>query len=135
MRTSAHRFLIDGASLPADVSAAAAHASRHARVVYVEAEFFGGTGAQASLGWQDGRVALGPLRTQTPGEDFEGFEEVEARGDWAINRALVWLGVRGGKGTDAFEAVGLASIATGIRAIAVGSRRPSRREAKQSPAG
>src|SRR4051794_16059797 len=39
-----------------------------ARVIYIEAECFGGTGSQAAVGWQRGVVRFRPRRTQTPTE-------------------------------------------------------------------
>lgn len=54
----------------------AARLSAGGRVVYVEAEFFGGVGEQYSVGWEGGAVAWGPLAAPD-----------------AINQALRWLGV------------------------------------------
>lgn len=99
--------LVAGHPLPADLDRSARDLSATGRVVYVEAEFFGGTGAQASIGWEHGGVALGPIRTQTPGEDYAGFEEASRPEDWAVTRALVWLGVDVTGHRDAFEALGL----------------------------
>jgi hypothetical protein len=93
--------------LPPTVEETARELSRHGRVVYVEAEFFGGTGAQAAVGWEGGVVAYGPIRTQSPGEGYDGFDEVVEGDDWAVNRALGWLGVRPRGGSDAFAAIGL----------------------------
>jgi hypothetical protein len=45
-------------------------ASRFGRLTYVHAEFFGGTGVQAAIGWQDGAVEFGP--------DFTASTAVEA---------------------------------------------------------
>lgn len=57
---------------------------------YVEAEYFGGTGGQASVVWRHGETVLGPIHS----------------GD-AINRALRVFGVEAGGGLDEFDAVGL----------------------------
>jgi len=82
--------------------------SRHSRAVYIEAEFFGGIGAQAAISYELGVESFGPLRTP-PGEEFAGASEL-AGGDWAINAALEWLGVRSDGPEDRFAAVGLTSF-------------------------
>ena len=53
---------------------------------YVEAEYFGGSGYQAALLWQEGRRSLGPT---------------------TINAVLSNLGVKAGWGRDAFDTLGL----------------------------
>ena len=93
--------------LTEDVVAEAERLSAGGRVAYVEAEFFGGQGSQAAIGWEDGLVAFGPRLTQTPGEDRDGFEPVEAGDDMAISEALLWLGVEPDPGRDAFDTLGL----------------------------
>jgi len=64
-------------------------------VLYAEAEFFGGSGSQAAIGWRDGQVWFGPLRTRTPDEDREGFAVAAGPGlrGMAINAGLRRLGV------------------------------------------
>lgn len=57
---------------------------------YVEAEFFGGAGTQASVGFRDGQVAQGPVMARD-----------------AINQALRFLGVTASEGKDEFDTVGL----------------------------
>ncbi len=76
-------------------------------VIYIEAEFFGGVGSQAAVGWQGGVVGFGPLRTQTPTEDREGYAVVGESDDMAINAALRWLGVTRTELRDEFDTVGL----------------------------
>lgn len=100
-----------------DVSAAASGLSARGRVVYVEAEFFGGTGSQAALGWEGGRVAFGPLLTQTPGEGRDGYTDVPAGEDLAIDRALRWLGVSADGAHDEFDALGLGELDELDRAV------------------
>jgi hypothetical protein len=110
MPTSA-RPLMDGLEVEPWVLDLAMTASRAARVAYLEAEFSGGTGAQAAIGYEHGSVGLGPLLTQSVGEGLSGFVEVPPRkaDDWAINRALAWLGVDPGDEIDAFSAAGFGS--------------------------
>ncbi len=73
----------------------AARLSAAGRVVYVEAEFFGGVGEQISAGWEAGQLVFGPVNA----------------GD-AINQALRWLGVKvepvpGELLSDEFDGLGL----------------------------
>jgi hypothetical protein len=76
------------------------------KVVYIEAEFFGGVGSQAAMGWDRGKPDFGPLRTQTEGEDRAGFESTSAE-HMAINAALRWLGVAAAPLKDEFATIGL----------------------------
>ena len=70
------------------LASAAAIASTIGDIAYLEAEFFGGEGAQACIVWRDGEVAFGPFR-----EDDEDPPVAPLR-DWPINRALRLFGVR-----------------------------------------
>ena len=81
------------------------------RLVYVEAEFFGGTGNQAAIGWDGGTPAFGPLRTQMPQEDREGFEVVANQDLMAINEALRWMGITRTEVRDEFDVVGVGRCA------------------------
>jgi hypothetical protein len=80
------------------------------RSAYVEAEFFAGTGNQAAVGLEGGMVRFGPLRTQMPTEDREGFEVVQEQDVMAINLALRWLGVVRSDLRDEFDTVGLGRV-------------------------
>jgi hypothetical protein len=79
-----------GGAVPEAVAAACSVASRRARVAYVEAELFGGSGCQASIVWDKGEITTGP-----------------SVGQHAINQALLLLGVRTAPGQDEFDALGL----------------------------
>jgi hypothetical protein len=81
------------------------------RVIYIEAEFFGGTGNQAAVGWQGGVLSFGPRRTQMPMEDREGYAVVGDQDDMAINAALRWLGIRRTQMRDEFDTVGIGRCA------------------------
>src|SRR5690349_6692820 len=59
------------------------------KLAYVEAEFFGGDGGQASVVWEEQKLVFGPLRNRH-----------------AINQALVLLGVATGAAHDEFDALG-----------------------------
>jgi hypothetical protein len=86
--------------LPHVLANVLASLSRVGAVAYVEAEFFGGSGVQASVVWDVGEIVLGPLIEK---------EEAPVRGaDAAINQALRRLGVQKKEGTfDEFEALDL----------------------------
>jgi hypothetical protein len=81
------------------------------RVIYIEAEFFGGTGSQAAVGWQGGVLSFGPRRTQMPMEDREGYAVVADQDDMAINAALRWLGITRTQTRDEFDTVGIGRCA------------------------
>jgi hypothetical protein len=78
------------------VARLAAGASAAGPVLYAEAEFFGGDGSQAAIGWRGGQVSFGPLHTQTRGEGREGFAVAAGAGlrGMALNAGLRDLGVR-----------------------------------------
>ena len=86
--------------LTADVEAVATEVSRRGRIAYIEAEFFGGLGVQASVVWDGGAVVHGPLLREYPGEN------PSQPGVDPINTALEALGVAP-TGADAFDTVGL----------------------------
>jgi len=65
--------------------------SQHGPVAYIETDYFGGTGEQAAIVWEDGRVRM-PAQQARSGP---------------INEALRLMGVRAGIMRDEFEAVGL----------------------------
>lgn len=66
--------------------------SRHGRVAYIEADYFGGTGTQTAAVWQNGRVIMEPEH---------------ADGIGPINRALSALGVTAAPGRDEFDCIKL----------------------------
>jgi hypothetical protein len=68
----------------------AAAASAAGPVAFLEAEFFGGQGSQAAIGWQAGRITFGP-----------------SEANHAINEALRWLGVTPAESLDEFDTVRL----------------------------
>jgi hypothetical protein len=79
--------------LPALITCAAKWAeliSRSNPVAFLEAEFFGGVGSQAAIGWQDGKITFGTLQTND-----------------AINQALRWLGISSAGHMDEFDTLAL----------------------------
>ncbi|MCZ7647785.1 MAG: hypothetical protein M5U26_21430 [Planctomycetota bacterium] len=83
----------------------AAALSRFGPVAYLEAEFFGGIGSQAAVVWQEKRVTLGPLHTQTVWKD--GACSALPLREQAFNTALRLLGVNADGHPDEFDALGL----------------------------
>jgi hypothetical protein len=75
-------------------------ASVQGPVAYIEADFFGGPGTQASIVWDRGRVRLKPNKRY--------FRHDKVKLDrMPINQALRMLGVKRGNHIDEFEALGL----------------------------
>ena len=64
--------------------------SQNGKVAYLEAEFFGGVGGQASTGWQNEELIFQPRQAVN-----------------AINQALQWLGVLRDQEHDEFDMIGL----------------------------
>jgi hypothetical protein len=77
--------------LSARVEEWVASASLGGRLAYVEAEYFGGTGLQAAVGFQEGAIALGPMQADVG----------------PINTALNFLGVVRTAQMDEFDTVDL----------------------------
>ena len=72
--------------------------SRQGPLAYVEAEFSGGLGHQASVVWLGGEVSWGPC--------FDGTLD-GPRAQWPINAALARLGAEPGPWIDPFAELGL----------------------------
>jgi hypothetical protein len=72
--------------------------SRQGPVAYLEAEFAGGLGHQASVVWLGGEVSWGP--------HFDGTLD-RPRAEWPINAALARLGAEPGPWIDPFAELGL----------------------------
>ena len=88
-------------------AAIARELSTDRRVAYVEAEFIGGEGTQAAVGWEAGEIAFGPRLTRTSNDDREGFEPVPWGSGMAIDEVLRWLGVERHGGRDEFDTLAL----------------------------
>jgi hypothetical protein len=76
-----------------------------APVMYCEAEYFGGSGGQLAVVWQNRAVVFGPIcpRWGQPDQPLN----VHLLSDMAINRALKVLGVEASLPSDEFDTVGL----------------------------
>lgn len=79
-----------GTVVPETLARTARNLSCQSKLIYVEAEFFGGEGGQAAALFDQGQ-AVGAASTAPD----------------AINAALRWLGVQPGERGDEFEAAGL----------------------------
>ena len=76
--------------------------SRIAPVAYVEVDFFGGAGTQASIAWRDGEIVAGPAK-----HDFESGVDDCPREGWPVNAALAAIGATVGNANDEFDALHL----------------------------
>lgn len=76
--------------------------SRTAPVTYIEVEFFGGAGTQASIAWRDGEIIAGPAK-----HDFESGVDDLPRECWPVNAALAAIGATAGDAIDEFDALRL----------------------------
>jgi|SRR5262245_7639243 len=74
-------------------------------IAYIETEYFGGTGSQSAVVWENGTIILGPCTSETVYTADDGAQEPLAHG--SINRALRCLGVLRETAIDEFDAVGL----------------------------
>lgn len=87
------------------VQEAARLSSAGSTIAYVEADFFGGEGLQASMVWVDGRVDGEPQAMDLgyPGSDAPSTE-------WPINAALRAIGVQANDQIDEFGALQLSRL-------------------------
>ena len=90
---------VDGfAYLSTRLTAVLATASRKGPVVYIETDYFGGTGSQAAAGFVDGEMVLAA---------HDAITSDPQRGEGPINKALRLVGVSASGGRDAFDTLGL----------------------------
>lgn len=105
--TGAHATTVDGLShLRQGLAQRLAHASYAGVIAYIEADFRGGIGGQASIVWHNGAVSLGPLSCSHSGG------RVPVIAEWPINRALRHLGVLATPGRDEFDTLRLGRFNT-----------------------
>ena len=76
-------------------------------IAYVETEYFGGSGSQGAILWNDGQVVLGPLHHSD--EIIDGHVVVPTLHEMPINRVLRAMGVRRTE-DDEFDSLGLSDI-------------------------
>ncbi|MEM8582857.1 MAG: hypothetical protein AAGF87_01245 [Bacteroidota bacterium] len=77
-------------------------------IAYLETEYFGGTGCQASLLLGQGDILEGPYFTETIWDEELGLFHIRPPGEKAINRVLKSMGVvKNVDMDDEFEALGL----------------------------
>lgn len=107
-------------TLTSRIAAEARAASDAGTVAYLEADFRGGVGTQASIVWCAGEVVLGPLRASNA-ERVIGLPPLD---EWPVNRALRYLGVHRDPRRDEFDALGLGRL---HRDADIGRRRFARR--------
>lgn len=92
-----HVFVCGSAEVPPMFAELMAECSAAGPLAFVEADFFGGEGAQIARVWWDGELAMGPL-TMEPGDEYDPSP---------ISQALRTLGVERGGSFDEFDVVGL----------------------------
>lgn len=104
----------------------ASNASTAGPVAYVEADYSGRKGSQASVVWKNKKILYGP--------HYEGIGELPSRGDelreMPINAALRIIGAERGNHKDPFEALGLGdhdNLAEWVAAMAETPRDTPRR--------
>jgi hypothetical protein len=76
--------------------------SRSVPVAYIEVEFFGGAGTQASIAWRDGEFIAAPVK-----HDFESGVDDLPRERWPVNAALAAIGATAANAIDEFDALRL----------------------------
>jgi hypothetical protein len=76
--------------------------SRSAPVAYIEVEFFGGAGTQASIAWRDGEIIADPAK-----HDFESGIDDLPRERWPVNAALAAIDATAANAMDEFDALRL----------------------------
>lgn len=96
--------LLTNRPLPPALTELLRRTSREGPIAYVEADFFGGIGQQASVLWEHGEVVLGPLVDPEP----VNLVERGAHSEWPFNHVLRRMGVLVSPGhPDEFATVGL----------------------------
>ncbi len=91
-------YVADFAYLSTSLTKALSAASREGPVVYIETEYFGGTGSQAAAAFVDGEMVFA---------DHDADTRDTKRRDGPINKALRLLGVPASGDRDEFDTLGL----------------------------
>ena len=93
----------NGLQLSSGDMAFAARASKGTALAFVETDYFGGTGSQSAILWDNGQIRLGPALMNS--------NEARNRPQslWPINATLRALGVSATDSNDEFEVSGLAN--------------------------
>lgn len=78
-------------------------------MAYFETEYFGGSGTQAAIAYQKGKVLKGPLHTTTAWDEEAAAYVHTPSGERAINRILYEIGLEKRNDMDGFDALGLGS--------------------------
>lgn len=99
--TEAHRELLE-------------HESRrlNAALAYLETDYFGGTGSQCAVLFENGQQTLYPLKTETKWNTELHQYVHQPEGERAINAVLKAMGVWNSKAMDKFDALELGKYRT-----------------------
>ena len=79
--------------------------SQYSRIIYCDAEFFGGMGGQFAVSWEDRKILSGPFFTRINQPNVE--YNVTNIDDMAINKCLESIGIKKGWFSDSFSRLGL----------------------------
>ena len=84
--------------------------SYKSKVAYVETEYFGGTGVQCGILFENQKIKIGPLRTETIWDERSNSYRQIPEGKGAINTVLKELGVSDFNAKDEFDSLGLGNF-------------------------
>ena len=79
--------------------------SQRTKLAYIETDYFGGTGAQAAMLYENGQIAIKPLQTVDKWDAARQTCTQTPPGNRAINIVLKRLGVVCVKGCDEFDSI------------------------------
>lgn len=91
--------------------------SHNSKVAYIETEYFGGTGVQSSILFEDQKIKIGPLRTETIWDERSNSYQQIPEGKGAINQILEQLGVSTLNKNDEFDSLGLGNFRSNEKII------------------
>jgi hypothetical protein len=86
--------------LSAALAQAIREVTRSGPLAYIETDYFGGVGRQRAAVWNKGRLALGPLISETPDPAAPVLAPLS---NGAINQVLRYMGVWTQNGRDEFD--------------------------------
>ncbi len=84
--------------------------SRNGKLAYIETDYFGGVGTQSAVLFENSKIKIKPLKTETFWDEKTNSFCHKPEGEKAINIVLKELGVYKEKGRDEFDSIGLGSL-------------------------
>jgi hypothetical protein len=79
--------------------------SHRTKLAYIETDYFGGTGAQSAMLYENGQIVIAPLRTEDKWDTGRQTCYQTPPGERAINTVLKRLGVVCVNGCDEFDSI------------------------------